>query len=88
MQAENFWSANERAAKISKESAAIQNEIDVWQKMDEEARDILSLAKELQAEGDHSLQADLAEKLRQQGIVLLLNYHLPDRKANRVHQIG
>jgi len=59
----DFWLNNEKAKKVSKAAADLQDEVNDWQTLQKETGEIVSLAETSEQEDEHSIKEDLQKKL-------------------------
>ncbi|OIO19280.1 MAG: peptide chain release factor 2 [Candidatus Magasanikbacteria bacterium CG_4_10_14_0_8_um_filter_32_14] len=60
--APDFWKDQENATKKSKEMSDLQSEIDIWNKYDKEAKDLLEIAKMDEADKDVNMREDIEKQ--------------------------
>ncbi len=63
MGAPDFWADNKKASATAKEAAGLEKEINEWQNLEQQTREVLSLAEAGEREGDESMAEELTEQL-------------------------
>jgi len=62
MQEPDFWQDRERAEKIMREFEGLKKEIEIWEKLAGELKELLDLAQEAEKEKDYSIKGEIEEK--------------------------
>lgn len=60
-----FWAQPDKAAQLSKQAAELEEEISIWQNLEKQTQEVLSLARASLNEGDNSIYDELINKLNQ-----------------------
>lgn len=59
----DFWKDNQKARKISEEHDELKKELETWDKINQETKELLELAIEAEKDKDYSIKDDLEKKL-------------------------
>lgn len=60
----DFWQDREKAGQKSRQFEELKKEIETWEKISKETKELLELAKEAERTKDHSVKKDIERKLR------------------------
>ncbi len=60
-----FWAQPDKAAQLSKQAAELEEEISIWQNLEKQTQEVLSLARASLNEDDNSIHDELINKLNQ-----------------------
>lgn len=63
MQDPNFWNDTDNATKVSKQHEELRSEIDTWEQMQYEVEELILLAKDLDANPDMEMEAEVAKQI-------------------------